>query len=234
VNDTAYVTTFTTDLNTLDAQNALGAFGVTYTENPSASLNVRVAGGTFRKSDGTVVTVATSTQAMTANATNSIWVTDIGTLAVATTGFPAATNIVRVATVVAGATSITSVSDARLPYTSFGSALSGTYLALAGGTLADAANIALGTTTGTQLGTATSQKLGFYGATPVTQRTNANQAALTDNTGGIASTTFTAIAAGASYAQSDMVAVKNALSQVVLSVNEIRTSLVNLGLIKGS
>lgn len=38
-------------------------------------------------------------------------------------------------------------------------------------TIADAANIILNTTTGTKIGTATGQKLGFFNATPVTQRT---------------------------------------------------------------
>jgi len=42
-------------------------------------------------------------------------------------------------------------------------------LTSAGGTLADAANIAIGTTTGTKFGTATTQKIGFYNATPVVQ-----------------------------------------------------------------
>jgi hypothetical protein len=36
-------------------------------------------------------------------------------------------------------------------------------------TLADAVNVAVGTTTGTRIGTATTQKLGFYGATPIVQ-----------------------------------------------------------------
>lgn len=42
-------------------------------------------------------------------------------------------------------------------------------LALTGGTLSDAANIALGTSSGTKIGTATTQKLGFFNATPVVQ-----------------------------------------------------------------
>ena len=42
-------------------------------------------------------------------------------------------------------------------------------LPLAGGTLTDPADIALGTTTGTKIGTATTQKLGFYNTTPVVQ-----------------------------------------------------------------
>lgn len=34
----------------------------------------------------------------------------------------------------------------------------------------DGANLPLGTTTGTKIGTSSSQKLGFYGATPITQQ----------------------------------------------------------------
>ena len=37
--------------------------------------------------------------------------------------------------------------------------------------IADASNIALGTTTGTKIGTATTQKIGFFGVTPVVQQT---------------------------------------------------------------
>jgi hypothetical protein len=36
-------------------------------------------------------------------------------------------------------------------------------------TVSDGGNVALGTTTGTKIGTATTQKLGFYNATPVVQ-----------------------------------------------------------------
>lgn len=42
---------------------------------------------------------------------------------------------------------------------------------LAGLTLTDAKNVVLGTTTGTKIGTATSQKLGFFNATPIVQPT---------------------------------------------------------------
>ncbi len=45
-------------------------------------------------------------------------------------------------------------------------------------TLADAANLAVGTTTGTKIGTAPTQKLGFYNATPVVQPTGAALTAL--------------------------------------------------------
>lgn len=46
---------------------------------------------------------------------------------------------------------------------------SGSYLPLAGGTMDDGANVVLGSTTGTKIGTATSQKLSFYNATPIAQ-----------------------------------------------------------------
>lgn len=44
------------------------------------------------------------------------------------------------------------------------------YLLLAGGTLTDGANLALGTTTGTQIGTAAAQKVALHGATPTVQQ----------------------------------------------------------------
>lgn len=42
-------------------------------------------------------------------------------------------------------------------------------------TLADAADLVLGSTTGTKIGTATTQKLGFYNATPIVQPTGITQ-----------------------------------------------------------
>lgn len=54
-------------------------------------------------------------------------------------------------------------------------------------TLADAINIVVGTTTGTKIATATSQKIGFWNATPIVQPTTAISAgAFTANTSGIA------------------------------------------------
>jgi hypothetical protein len=53
--------------------------------------------------------------------------------------------------------------------------------------LADAGNITVGTTTGTKIGTATSQKIGFYNATPVVQPTTGiDEAAFVENSGGTA------------------------------------------------
>ncbi len=45
--------------------------------------------------------------------------------------------------------------------------------------------------------------------------------AITDSTGGTASTTFAAITAGSTYAQADMVSVKNALAQIAKQLNAL-------------
>lgn len=100
--------------------------------------------------------------------------------------------------------------------------------------LADAMNVAVNTSTGTKIGTSTSQKLGFWNATPIVQPASANQAAITDSTGGTASGTLAAITAGVSYAQADMTAVKNALASLARLQDSMRTALVNTGLMKGA
>lgn len=117
-------------------------------------------------------------------------------------------------------------------------------------------NVVAGTTTGIKVGTATTQKLGFWNATPVIQPAAAAQAAaaaqtqdtVTDSTGGSASTTLAAITAGAAYAQADMEAVKDALASIAAQLAKIktdvaniktlqdatRTALVNTGIMKGA
>lgn len=82
----------------------------------------------------------------------------------------------------------------------------GSYLPLAGGTLDDGANVALGSTTGTKIGTATTEKLGFFNATPVVRQSQPAAAA------------FTGV-----YA--------NDGNDIVNAINGIRTALINLGLI---
>lgn len=119
------------------------------------------------------------------------------------------------------------VAAARLPSTINATTVAGTLTVSAN-------NIATDTSTGTKIGTAATQKLGFFNATPIVQPSGANQAALTDSTGGTASTTLASITAGASYAQADMVAVKNAIASLARLLNQHRTDLVALGLEKGS
>lgn len=80
-----------------------------------------------------------------------------------------------------------------------------------------------------KVGDSASAKIGFFGTTPAARPSGANQGALTDNSGGTASLTIAAI--GASYNQGE---VRNAVASLAQSVNEIRSALVTLGLIKGS
>lgn len=54
-------------------------------------------------------------------------------------------------------------------------------------------------------------------------------ALITDSTGGTGSSTFAAITAGTSYAQADLVAVKNALAETAAQLNIIRTALTKVG-----
>jgi hypothetical protein len=96
-------------------------------------------------------------------------------------------------------------------------------------TLTDAANIAAQTGTGTKIGTATSQKIGFWNVTPVVQPAGANQAALTDSTGGTAGSSL--VAAGGSYTAAN---INNNFATLNRLVAEIRTALVNTGIIKGA
>jgi len=84
-------------------------------------------------------------------------------------------------------------------------------------TLGVGTNIALDTGTGTIIGTTASQKLGFYGITPKIQPSSANQAAVAAYVGGANGYSTTTQA-----------------QAIITLVNEIRTTLVNLGLMKGS
>lgn len=74
-------------------------------------------------------------------------------------------------------------------------------------TIKDAQNIILGTTTGTKIGTSASEKLGFFGKTPVVQ------------VAGISSPT----APSATYVQAEAQSAKNA-------IDALRVALSNLGL----
>lgn len=155
----------------LDGLESVGALRVVPTESPSASLNVAVSGGRYAKADGTIGTYAgTGSFALTASVTNLLWLTDAGVLTRGTS-WPAAFHV-PLASVVAGTTSLTSVTDAHLAGASAGANGNTIYLALAGGTFADAGGVVtvgLGAANGTKIG-ATGDKLGFLGAVPVAQQ----------------------------------------------------------------
>lgn len=84
---------------------------------------------------------------------------------------------------------------------------------------AEGTDLVLGTTTGTRIGTATTQKIGFYAATPVVQRAGAAQAAAP------AGGTGTAAGGWSTSANRDA---------AINLINEMRLVLVGLGLMKGS
>lgn len=83
-----------------------------------------------------------------------------------------------------------------------------------------AVNIITDTTTGTKIGTATTQKLGFFNATPVVQRAGAAQAAVA-TTGATNTTPYGFTTAAQANA-------------IITLLNEIRATLVELGLMKGA
>lgn len=58
----------------------------------------------------------------------------------------------------------------------------------------------------------------------------ADVVSLTDSTGGTASSTLAAIAAGTAYAQADLVAVKNAIASLAANQNAILSALKAAGL----
>jgi hypothetical protein len=162
----------------LDGMTAIGGLAVTTTETPSATLNVQVSAGNYRKADGTIGTFAgTPSLALPAAATTFLWLTDSGVLTLGPT-FPPTAHV-RLASVTTSATTILSVADQRVQCSTSGTGLG--FLLKAGDSIPDGANFALGTTTGTQVGTAPSQMLGFFGNTPATQAPATP--ALTDTTG---------------------------------------------------
>jgi hypothetical protein len=150
----------------LDRLAPLGGLCVTPAEVPSTSLAVQVSPVTYRKPDGTVGTFTGSASlAVAAGQTSFLHLTVGGVLVASTAGYPATAHV-RLARVIAGPSAIQAVTDDRVTCGAVGTdALP--FLPLAGATLNDGANVALGTTAGTQLGTASVQKLGFWGATPV-------------------------------------------------------------------
>lgn len=114
IGDTGWSVPVNTNTATLDSLAPVGGLAVAPTEIPSATLNVAVAAGSFVTPWGSVVSYAGATsQAVTASTVTCLWLTATGTL---TTGssFPSGTFYVPLASVVAGSTTITSITDSRI------------------------------------------------------------------------------------------------------------------------
>jgi hypothetical protein len=143
----------------LDALASVGHLAVTTKEVPSASLNVAVAPGWFVQPNGaTAPYTGAASFAVTANSTVVLYLDGTNAWALTAAANYPATPHVRLATVVAGAATISSIADNRKCFITCGA-------------WADGMNITLGSATGTQIGTAVTQKLGFFGKTPTTQPT---------------------------------------------------------------
>ena len=169
----------------LDGLAAVGGLAVTSLEMPSASLSCRVAAGAYIKANGTVGTYAGGSPALPASATSYVWLTDAGVLS-SGAAWPTAPNL-PLARVQTGASTITQVVDARVPYQSVGANTA--FVSKVGDTISGILQVA-NPSTGTDALSVdpVNQLIGFFGATPATQA--ARVTALTDSTGGTAGTTL--------------------------------------------
>lgn len=129
----------------LDGVNAIGGGVVVATETPSSTLNVKVSALVYRKADGTLGSYAgTSSQAISASTTKCLYLTDAGVLTVGS-AWPTSGYYLPLAVVVAGASTITSIADARSPLSVVsGGATSGTATLVAGTVTVTTAAVAAG------------------------------------------------------------------------------------------
>lgn len=100
-----------------------------------------------------------------------------------------------------------------------------------GHAIADAKDVAVGTSTGTKLGTSASQKLGKWGVTPIVQPASSAQAALTNSTGGTGDGTLEDVT---TTGLADPAKVNNNFTEIYTLLNAIRSALVSGGNMKGS
>jgi hypothetical protein len=109
-----YASTLISALQAIDALTPVGALAVASAESPSASLNVRVAAGTFANQAGTayVTYAGTASQAIPASSTRKLWLTNAGVLTLGA-AYPSTAHV-RLAQVVTGGTTVTSVTDERV------------------------------------------------------------------------------------------------------------------------
>jgi hypothetical protein len=112
--------------STIDGLTPVGSLAVAPADldpvtGASTSLRVKVSAGSFRKSDGTSVSFAGSAgTTLPASQVSYLYLDDSGNLQANQTGVPTGVNVVPLASVVAGASTVTRVTDRRAPFMSFG------------------------------------------------------------------------------------------------------------------
>ncbi len=112
--DTGWGPVLTGDLDQIDALAPVGGLFVTTHEQPSSTLLVDISAGKFIDQAGAVQTYAgVSSQAITLSTTKTLYLDGAASWALVVGSAYPATPHVRLATVVAGATTITSVTDNR-------------------------------------------------------------------------------------------------------------------------
>lgn len=84
---------------------------------------------------------------------------------------------------------------------------------------------------GATLGSSTSELISFYGVTPIAQKAEAAQAAVTDASGGTAAPTNGILTVTGTY---NSAIIANALATLAAQGNTIQAVLVSVGLMKGS
>jgi hypothetical protein len=180
----------------LDGLTAIGGLMVTVTEVPSATLNVQVSGGNYIKADGTIGSFAGISQySLPASTTFDLWLTDAGILT-GGTAFPTTAHV-RLAQVVAGATSISSINDQRIQCKTAGTGLG--FVLKSGDTISGPLTVATPATGTPVLSVdAVNRAVGFFGTAPAPQA--ASLAGLTDSSTGTASNTIVNV--GSTYSQS--------------------------------
>ena len=88
-----------------------------------------------------------------------------------------------------------------------------------------------GNPSGTNLGQSTTDLISFYAVTPVAQPTSADQATITDASGGTAAATNGILTITGTY---NATILSNAIATLAAQGNALQAALVSLGLIKGS
>jgi hypothetical protein len=183
----------------LDGVAAIGLLVVTPTEIPSATLNVRVTGGSYVKADGTVgVFPGVASYALPASLTAYLWLTDSGVLS-ASSAFPATAHV-RLAHVVTGPASVQAVVDERVGSKTCGSGLG--FVLKGGDTMTGTLSVvSAGSGTAALVVNPTGPAVGFFGAAPASQA--AAVAPVVDNSTGTASNTLVDVGSTFSQAQID-------------------------------
>lgn len=104
----------------LDA-SLLGSLAVSPKEVPSSTRNVRIAAGSFRAPDGSIVAVIAQDFMVDASVTRKVYLDAAGTPQQTGGAWPT-TPHVRLATVVTGTSTVTSVTDERIAFAAIGAA----------------------------------------------------------------------------------------------------------------